>query len=433
MGSGQAKASTPQSNYAPEVEVVHAKSSNPHYGEVRVVRDLASGQQLILKDLILNTEQAFETESQFLNQRIELRHPNVAEIVGYNTKDQKNFCSTYYKLSIYIEDLPQTLQAQLEERISSYATYTETEILQVADSLISGLSYFQSQGFSHGDIRPANIFVSGPSFKLSDPSLSAQKGQNALSIAILHGTKTNLAPELVPNVPQSDFEIKTDKYKADVFSLGLTLLSLASLSSNEEIYNLEEGTFNEALLNEKLEKIRFRYSPFTWDLIKSMLTVSEESRPDFVSLNNTLLPYQESIRSGASLYVYGKTEGVKRSGLPDEYDNTAYSNSSNDDLEARIRAALERSEATFKAVAARDHAYASGELAKQYLEEGHHAQTSGEPVVVVVEETVVITSQPAGESLLQKIENAVEGVTRHEEHKPADGHVHLAADVNVNA
>jgi len=352
MGQSESHAAAPATKvepFDPVVEVVKNKHFNAHYGEVKVVRDTKTDKEYILKEVVINTKQAFEAEVEAIKKRIALSSPHVVNIVGYTTQEKSNFCSTNYKVSIYIEVLEKTLENELQERQKESHFYTETEILSIADSLVSGLSFFQAQGFSHDDIRTSNIFVNEKTYKLTDPFLNAQKDSNGLTFAIINGIKTPLAPELIPQVPKQQFEIKTDRNTADVYSLGVTLLSLGTLTSHEELYDHKEGTIDQTLLQGRIDALRRRYSHFTCDLIESMLTVDTEKRPNFASLSNTLLPYQSEIREGSAIPIVRAEGGetVKRAHyVVDTLDH--------DDLEARIKAALERSAETFKAVAARD-------------------------------------------------------------------------------
>jgi serine/threonine protein kinase len=186
--------------------------------------------------------------------------------------------------------LENNLQTLLEHRRETKEPFTEGELLLIADDLITALSYFQSQGISHGDIRPFNIFYKDQIYKLNDPSLNAQKNANGLTQAIVHGTKTYLAPELIPQVPQQKFEVTTDKYKADVYSLGVTLLSLATLTNSEDLYDYEKGTVNETLIRERLNNVSQNYSKFTHDLIEDMLIPQEAERPDSIQVSNKVTP-----------------------------------------------------------------------------------------------------------------------------------------------
>lgn len=109
---------------------------------------------MIVKDVVVNTKEALDSEVLFYNKRITVSHPNIVRIFGYTTTDKQNFCSSYYKISIYIEVLNKDLDTEIQERINRQIPFSESDILLVAENLIGGLAYFQHQGIHHGDIRP---------------------------------------------------------------------------------------------------------------------------------------------------------------------------------------------------------------------------------------------------------------------------------------
>jgi len=281
------------------------KVTDRHYGEIKVIRDIKTGDQLYLREVILTTKATYDAEMNFYNKRANVSHPNVVKIYGCNGQDAQNFCSSYYKISVFIEMLPKTLLEELESRIESDIPFSENDILLIAENLMSGLSYFEAQNVFHGDIRPENIFVTGKSYKLSDPYLDVLKDSNALVKVMLNSAKTLVAPELLAQIPQRDFNIRGNKFKADVFSLGATLLSLASLTHSQDLYDYDNADFSWELLSERLEIVRRTYSKFTFELIRDMLHPSQDSRPDFISLSNRLLPYQEDIRNKEELPFFG--------------------------------------------------------------------------------------------------------------------------------
>jgi len=281
------------------------KVNDRHYGEIKVIRDIKTGDQLYLREIILTTKATYDAEMNFYNKRANVSHPNVVKIYGCNGQDAQNFCSSYYKISVFIEMLPKTLLEELESRIESDIPFSENDILLIAENLMSGLSYFEAQNVFHGDIRPENIFVAGKSYKLSDPYLDVLKDSNALVKVMLNSAKTLVAPELLAQIPQRDFNIRGNKFKADVFSLGATLLSLASLTHSQDLYDYDNAEFYWDLVAERLEIVRRTYSKFTFDLIRDMLKPSQDARPDFISLSNRLLPYQEDIRNKEELPFFG--------------------------------------------------------------------------------------------------------------------------------
>ena len=68
------------------------KYQDPRYGEVKLVNEKNSGQQMLLKEVIVNTKEAFDQEVAFYDKRILMSHPNLVKIYGYKLQDQQAFC-----------------------------------------------------------------------------------------------------------------------------------------------------------------------------------------------------------------------------------------------------------------------------------------------------------------------------------------------------
>lgn len=404
MGNSESSTHYPLSsaNFAPQYEVLK-KIYSPHYGDVKIIREHRIGEEMIMKDIVVNTEEAYNKEVSFYDSRISKSHPNVIRIYGYTSQDKQNFCSTYYKISVFMESLNKDLLSELQTRTEVQNYFNEGELLLLAENLVSGLAFFQADQKSHGDVRPFNIFITGDNiYKLSDPHLHPNKA-NALANAIIGNEKTLLAPELISQVVSQDFEIRCDPIKADVFSLGATLLWAASLSSSEDLYDYDNGKLENSQIQERVEGLRHRYSSFTVDLIQDMLNEHAASRPDFISLSNKLLPYREDILKGNNLSFYkipvvqetpkkiqdiestegiSKTEtaptnvlvvadGTENKSTPQTYtpyttstytpSTQSYSNTTTnygmDDLEARIKAILEQSQQTINKVLSENKTY----------------------------------------------------------------------------
>jgi len=311
---------TTKPNFSATYQLVK-KIDDPLYGEIRIVRDTKTGEIIYLKEIIVNNFEDFQAESKVYNQRIAVSHPNVVRILGYNAPNEPNPVSGYYKISVYIEVLQKTLADELNVRLETGIPFGENDILLVAESLIAALSYFETQNIFHGDVRPANIFVSRHAYKLSDPYLKTKKNANALSNAIINEPDTIplLSPQLLVQVPHQDFEIRCKKNKADVFSLGATLLSLASLSKSEELYDYDYGTFDLDQMKQRLEKVRKNFSKFTYELIRDMLRLPEDSRPDFNTLATRLRPFQDDIVKKGELPFFAQRAPYADNDEDDDY------------------------------------------------------------------------------------------------------------------
>mmetsp|Transcript_16268 Transcript_16268/g.13910 ORF Transcript_16268/g.13910 Transcript_16268/m.13910 type:complete len:175 (+) Transcript_16268:699-1223(+) len=106
--------------------------------------------------------------------------------------------------------------------------------------------------------------------------------------------------------------------------MGAILLAMATLMPSEDIFDYENGEIYTDILRERLNLVRRHFSTFTYELIKDMLTMDEDKRPDFISLSNRLLPYQEDIRRKADLPFFrirNNFEESFHSEKPEDYED----------------------------------------------------------------------------------------------------------------
>lgn len=287
--------------YKPVYEVKR-KYNDVHYGEVSLVTNKDTQKDMLLKEVRLTTKEAFDKEIQLCEKRTDYNNANenVVRMIGYNSVSESKFCSSSFKVNIFLEHIERTLLDLIRDSERNLLPFSETEILYLAENLISCLAYFQTQGISHGDIRPLNIFATETLYKLYDPTIGVLKNSSALIAAMARDTPY-LAPEVLKFLPLKDFKATYDHARADVFSLGMTLLSAATITHSEDLYNYENGTIDFNGLNQRLEKVRISYSDFTYNLIREMLTEEVSKRPDFIGLEARIAPYRQNIKQRLSI------------------------------------------------------------------------------------------------------------------------------------
>lgn len=96
------------------------------------------------------------------------------------------------------------------------------------------------------------------------------------------GIRTYLSPALMVNLELNELKPTHNAWKSDVFSLGLTLLHAASLSSCDHIYNWNNFTIDFDKLMHQLEFVKQKYSKDFYNLLYLMLVKEENERPDFL-------------------------------------------------------------------------------------------------------------------------------------------------------
>ena len=148
-------------------------------------------------------------------------------------------------------------------------------------SLISVLSRLKTDiGIQHRDIKPSNILFINGEWNLADFGVSQFSKSLDVNQTAIIGTPAFMSPQLRFNYKQlkkqeDENMIPVNFYKADVFSLGLTILNALSLESVANL-NRSKNTLDERLA--ELEELAL-YKPCIIGGLRRMLAWEEIDRP----------------------------------------------------------------------------------------------------------------------------------------------------------
>ena len=212
------------------------------------------------------------------SKRVLLSHPHLLQTLNPSLPNQ-----------LYFEYASITLTQLISQRKST-KLFIETDLLALMRGLSSVLSYLQINGVSHGNLHPDRIFFDENSgvFKLYDEELLM--GENCGFREAKSGKKSFLAPELIGFYRNSQIsDIRGKSYKADVFALGLCVIEAACLRKSEEIYEIGSLTINAGKIDEKLMFIMKHYSREITHVIRMMVEIDEDVRPDACELHAILV------------------------------------------------------------------------------------------------------------------------------------------------
>jgi len=198
-------------------------------------------------------------------------------------------------------------------------------------TLIEGMAFLQSKGITHRDIKPDNILIKQEenksyTIKIADFSESRLDIPNStLQNMTIKGTPSYLSPELFYSWASRN-ELEHNPYRSDVYSLGLTLLELATLEkvldgnlrknkeSDKNPKTEDHGPFD-CQINQSLKNFVKIYEndknvKNLEPIIKNMLSYQERHRFDFQTLEmllaedkkkNSFLSFHKSVVSSHSI------------------------------------------------------------------------------------------------------------------------------------
>ena len=172
---------------------------------VFLARDRRTGRRVALKVLDAMMDPArFEREARVL---ASVDHPAIVRYVAHGTSDGKPWLATEW---LEGEDL----MARMER-----GPLALDEILVIARAIAGALAYLHTHGIVHRDVKPANIFLSGPTprVRLLDFGIARDRSLAGMTAAnVVMGTPQYMAPEQALDARNADA-------RADVFALGAVL------------------------------------------------------------------------------------------------------------------------------------------------------------------------------------------------------------------
>ncbi|KAL4500568.1 hypothetical protein ABPG72_002992 [Tetrahymena utriculariae] len=267
----------------------------------------------LVKVIKIHSFQNQDYVQEYINTHLQLsKYEGVVQIIHY--------CIIPEQIAYIITDVPsKTLQSQIEQQIAILEQFDDKIILKIAKEVINCLLKIQNDfDLAHRDIKPSSIvlaqdgqykltnfrprqfnFVSNYMLILSQGSIAFMSPEVRFQIEV-QMSNINCDPEeeeegqsyeiykksIDQNINVLDYfknkeEIHLyNQYKADVFSLGLTLL-FATTKMGIDGLNI-----NKDLLNERIHKLKSdtNFSDKTKNLIESMLKWEEDDRPTYEKL-----------------------------------------------------------------------------------------------------------------------------------------------------
>lgn len=217
-----------------------------------------------------------------------------AKVLMTASKAHKNICEMrdcfveqihdFYQFGIVMQHFDHgDLEDEIKKRKRANRPWTEDELKVVFDDLLDALNMLQKGKICHRDLKPQNIFIQNDTFyKIGDFGLSRKEEFGRLnSSKSLVGTPIYFSPlcaqAYLEHQIGGDLRVLHNMYKSDVFSLGLTFLRMASLSSIRGLNCAPQTSI-------ELKISSLNYSSSIRGLLHYMLRVDEHQRPDFITL-----------------------------------------------------------------------------------------------------------------------------------------------------
>lgn len=241
------------------------------YGFVYLVYDFQYNQNFAIK--VISKSKFRQNE---IDCMIQLDDPNIVNLYKYY----------FYEDSVYM--VMEYCPSSVEKLIKPDGVSERIMLYKYALEIVKSINACHSRNIAHYDIKPSNFLIdTSGRIKAADFGFSTHSTNGELS-HIYAGSLPFMAPEILDRKPH-------DPFKADVWSLGVTLFTLATgrlpwfgKSKQELISSILACNANMDLIEDR------DYSR----LISSCLSLDPKQRPDVSTiLNSPIFQKLEQIRS----------------------------------------------------------------------------------------------------------------------------------------
>ena len=265
-------------------------------GDLVELEHVSTHQILLSKQIVIATApQKHQEVIRGIQRRIKTTHPNIIGIKGFKYQFKEKLT-----ISFFFESFLASAAAEFAHRAHTGTYFEESELLFSLDTCISALNHFQIHGIVHGNVTPHAIYMArSGDIKLADNGLLDQ--EDSLYHSIRSGQQfCYISPELLGSIRSNNKEpnlLPSMLYRSDVFSLGMTFLYAALLEEPWDCYDCSQYRFNSDALAARYRAVKKRYPGQFANLMRQLIKLDPNDRPDFVDLVLNLDSYKQKSES----------------------------------------------------------------------------------------------------------------------------------------
>lgn len=220
--------------------------------EIRVYKCQVDGRQnefLALKEITANNINDlvdFEQEANYLASLSGISR-NFLTFYATRLKTVKIGNALRYKREILMEYVEKSLKSLKLERVQAGLGFNEDELKTIYEQLVESFNILKARNILHCDIKPSNVLITEDFvIKIIDFNIARSSFSDVTHVTSAFGTRDFMAPE-IKKVIGSGVKASVKNDKADVFSLGMTILYL--------LVDRFESDLNDEYNKDKLRKM----------------------------------------------------------------------------------------------------------------------------------------------------------------------------------
>ena len=278
----------PDENFIPEDFDIIKQIGEGTFGKIFCIEWPKNKKKYAMKKMILRTMEELninQEKTNILFNFIKKTNSNgVIRLYG-DQCEQKNEAEYIYYVLMELANID--WENEIKKRSESKKFYTEGELMEILNQLISSFALLQKNNITHRDIKPQNILIANNKYKICDFGEAKIIQTDGVIQQSIRGTELYMSPILFKALNSRQKMVVHNTYKSDVFSLGMCILLAATLTY-QSLYDIRELDNMENVKNILVKYLIAKYSyNFVGTLLK-MLEVKEDLRPDFIQLEDSI-------------------------------------------------------------------------------------------------------------------------------------------------
>eukprot|EP00825_Cyclidium_porcatum_P038915 TRINITY_DN4611_c0_g1_i1.p1 TRINITY_DN4611_c0_g1~~TRINITY_DN4611_c0_g1_i1.p1 ORF type:complete len:577 (-),score=88.11 TRINITY_DN4611_c0_g1_i1:175-1905(-) len=284
------------------------------YGsDVKLLINKLDQEQFLLKQKAISSQQ-IEYDLKFSNKEKTLSNPYIFRLLDVSVLHNKSFCGEMHMIQKLYEYSSSDLSQEIEVHKQQQQFFSQSEILTMIDSVLNALLYLRLSEIYHGGIQPKNIYpMKNGTYKIYNYR-SLTEGQSSYQQIVLGiDLDIYLSPQLFVNVcSKKIIPNYFDREKSDVFSLGMTALSMATLKNLNSCYDYNKGSVSMEQIKQLLDSLQENkvYDKKLLQYIQQLLEPNENQRLNFQNALLNLQHFNSQIIHPYGILVYDQISPI---------------------------------------------------------------------------------------------------------------------------
>ena len=257
---------------------------NHRVGDASLYKHKRTGELFLVKEIVIEDNSAEKHFDLYLESGAYKNKLFLTREV-YKIGSKESFlcsanCAANLKIIVLMDFIERDLEFEIAQRAQEVEKdyFPEAEVWYIIEAVMNVEGVVLRQNRFHGDLRTSTIFITDDGFaKFLDPSLLDYRSNSFFKV-MMGSAKCNLAPEYIQALQANQKEPRSNPELADVFSLGIVILSICCLQEDTYFYNWKRNELESKKVTDCLKEVQKRFSPLLHELVSGCLRENPQER-----------------------------------------------------------------------------------------------------------------------------------------------------------